>query len=285
MNAYENVPNLKSILNITNSVDDVVLRLMLEYASRQIDTLCDRVFYLFSGKKYFPKEYPDFNRSLLLGEDLLVCESLKTDTDDDGSFDDETWLVDQDYYLYPYETNIFPKSEIHIPSNGRYSFPRKRRSIEITGLWGYGDGKTSLPFKLIPSATVTLSNSTIVSGTCSNDAVFAGDTYSIGLQDSESIYILTTTGNPVTAFTCIRGIGGTTSAAWTDATVLKVLFPDLIKSICLDLATNAFTTRRSKGLSSRRIGDYFEQISSSYLKSIDNLLTDFKRTKLGYVRS
>ena len=94
-NGYAALADLKSALRITDSVDDSLLELSIESASRQIDGACDRVFYSTSATRvYRPRD--SFVTEI---DDLVSLTSLKTSSRADGQFD-ITWQA-TDYQLHP----------------------------------------------------------------------------------------------------------------------------------------------------------------------------------------
>lgn len=129
VNGYATLAELKARLNITDTREDVILEAVITAASRAIEGETGRVFYATQATRHFTAEFHD----LLFIDDLLELTALKTDADGDRAY--ETVWADTDYDLEPF--NETPKTVIRIAPNGHHSFPTVRKSVAITGSWGY----------------------------------------------------------------------------------------------------------------------------------------------------
>jgi hypothetical protein len=131
-NGYCTLAELKARLAITDSVDDGVLKAVVEAASRAIDNWTDRVFYATTATRYFTAEDGD----LLFVDDLLTVTTLKTISQNSAGARTygDTWAT-VDYDLEPF--NSTPKTRIRINPGGRYAFPTEAKGVEIVGSWGY----------------------------------------------------------------------------------------------------------------------------------------------------
>jgi len=119
--------------------------LAIDAASRWIDQYSHTRFYTTTSDEtryYTAHAY----WQLYLPDDLLSITTLKTDDDDDGTYE-TTWAT-TDYVLLP--TNAALKSKpyrsIEMASNGTLSWPtRVRNGVEIVGTFGYctGSGLTA----------------------------------------------------------------------------------------------------------------------------------------------
>lgn len=142
---YASVPELKSRLGIssTDTDDDEKLSGVLNAISRAIDWRCNRRFYTTTADetRYFTAEYGD----RLDPGDLLSITTLKTDDDEDGTYE-VTWTEDTDYYLLPLNAALDEKPYTKIvvsPLTTDAAFPVDLlKGVQIVGTWGYW---TSVP--------------------------------------------------------------------------------------------------------------------------------------------
>ena len=238
MNAYADVSTFKSadFANLTQNDEQVRFRKLLESASRYLDKRCERFFYCWEGARYY-----DGAVTLMDVDDILDITTFKLDQDGDATF--ESTLATTDYVLYP--LNTYPKSLIEISSNSDYgSFASgTRKGVEITGVFGHGDGYTATPYK-INAQTVQdnpLAAGALVLTVTATTALGAGMTLRIG---SEQIYIESVTN----ATTCVirRAMNGTTAAAHILTTPIYVYeYPEPIWQATLILAMRAWARKDS----------------------------------------
>jgi hypothetical protein len=151
-NGYATLAELKASARITDTVDDGLLELALESASRQIDQVCERNFYnagtatrIFAARDSYLTEI----------DDLISISSLKTDPEADGIFT-ITWQP-SDYVLEPLNgiSGGIPQPFTRIRARDEYLFPvvNDEPLVEVTGVWGW----TSIP-TAIRQATVLLAS-------------------------------------------------------------------------------------------------------------------------------
>lgn len=138
-NGYCSLAEIRAQLGITDAGDtteDAALEILVESVSRAIDDWTSRQFYAATQTRY----YTAMRRDVLLVDDLLSVTSLKTDDDDDGTYE-TTWAA-TDYYLGPYNAQLEsvpqPYTRIEAASSGDYWFPvRQQRGVQIVGSWGF----------------------------------------------------------------------------------------------------------------------------------------------------
>ncbi len=90
VNSYASLTELKGILGITSTTDDVMMRKILESASRSIESYCNRQFYSVTSTKYFD------GALTLWVPDLLSITTFKADEDGDGTYEtlfEGTWVT------------------------------------------------------------------------------------------------------------------------------------------------------------------------------------------------
>lgn len=155
-NGYCTLADIKAALRITDSVDDALLELSVEAASRQIGGATDRIFYnAGSATRVFLPTDP-YTCEI---DDLASLTTLKTSSAADGNFD-VTWS-NTDYELHPLNGKVggaySPFTDIK--AIGDYLFPvwtvassnSNEATVQVTGTWGW----TSVPVA-IKQATILL---------------------------------------------------------------------------------------------------------------------------------
>lgn len=151
-NGYCTLATVKAALRVTDTVDDTLIELAIEAASREIDGICDRVFYQTTATRIFQ---PD---SLITCEidDLVSVTTFKTAGD--GVTFDTTWAT-TDYQLEPVNgsaggstvpaTNVRAIGANFFPYFGSGYGPNA--TVQIAGVWGWASVPTA-----IKQATVLL---------------------------------------------------------------------------------------------------------------------------------
>jgi hypothetical protein len=149
-NGYASLTEIKAALRITDSVDDALLEMAVESASRLIDGYANRAFYsIGTATRYFVAQ-DDFICPI---DDLAGTASLVIQTagNADGHFD-TTWAAD-DYQLEPLNQVLDGQSWVFtdIRAIGDYLWPilNGEALIKVTGVWGW----TSVPIT-IKQATI-----------------------------------------------------------------------------------------------------------------------------------
>ena len=151
-NGYCTLNELKASLRIpvSDTIDDDLLELAVEAASRDIDQASERIFYSLSDTRIFiPRD--SSNTAI---DDLVSVTTIKTSTSADGAFD-VTW-TSSDYQLVPLNGvaggMTVPYDLIY--AVGDYSFPQsgQEATVEVVGTWGFSSVPTA-----IKQATVLLS--------------------------------------------------------------------------------------------------------------------------------
>jgi len=148
VNGYCSLADVKAALRITDDLDDSLLELSIESASRDIDGACERVFYqdVYAVRTYVPRD-----SFLVEIDDLVSLTTLKTSSG--GVNFDITW-ESGDYQLEP--LNSF-NSGIAYPANriraiGSYLFPvwepsnvnAQEATVQVTGTFGWSAVPTAI---------------------------------------------------------------------------------------------------------------------------------------------
>ena len=151
-NGYCTLDELKAALRITDALDDRQLESSIEAASRRIDGLCSRRFYL-DGTTSSRTYAPDRARVVTV-DDIATVTGLVVKTDSDGSGTFETTLTTGvDFQVEP--LNASTRGEpITVLRALSTTFPvssSRRATIQVTAKWGW----PSIP-DAIREATVLL---------------------------------------------------------------------------------------------------------------------------------
>jgi len=138
---YATLSDVKNALRITDTVDDSLLEISIEAASREIDGFCERVFTQSTATRIY-RPTDAFTVDL---DDLQTVTTLKTDTDGDGVFD-TTWST-ADYQLNPLNgiAGGITTPYTTLKAVGSYLFPiyeprnvnSQEASVQIAGVWGW----------------------------------------------------------------------------------------------------------------------------------------------------
>jgi len=147
-NGYATLADVKAALRITDTVDDSLLEISIEAASREIDGWCERVFTSSTATRiYRPTDV--FSVDV---DDLQSITTLKTDSDGSGVFD-VTWTT-TDYQLNPLNgiAGGITTPYTQVRAIGDYLFPiyeprnvnSNEASVQITGVWGFASIPTAV---------------------------------------------------------------------------------------------------------------------------------------------
>jgi len=277
MHSYCSVSEIKSILGISSTSDDVMLRKICESASQSIDQYTNRHFYTQSTTKYFDGAVE------LYVPDLLSITTLKTD--EDGDYDYDNTYETTDYILYGVgiedKLNTYPKTRIVIDPNGDYSSFASgyKKGVQIAGVWGYGDGISATPYIADTTITEDLTAGESAIDVTSVTNLSAGQLILIG---SEQYYIYSIS---TLTLTVEPGVNGTTAATHDTAKTIYIYqYPSDIRQACIDLSVATYQNRSKQGLQSERIGDYSYTIAGtslgkSMVESILGNIHSYKRMR------
>jgi hypothetical protein len=153
-NGYCSLADVKAALRIptADTIDDALLELSVETASRQIDDHCERVFYSTANQT---RVFAPRDSYVCEIDDLVSFTSIKTSTDGDGVFD-RTWSSIY-YQLEPLNglAGGIPSPKTSIRAVDDYLFPvyGGEATVEVVGTFGWSAIPTAIKF-----ATVLLSS-------------------------------------------------------------------------------------------------------------------------------
>jgi len=135
VNGYCSLAEIKASARITDSVDDTLLELAVESASRMVDSYTQRYFYnagtatrLFAPQDSYVSEI----------DDLITLTTLQTsDGDDFGT----TWAA-KDYQLEPLNGNVdgltgHPATRIRAVDDFLFNVLDGEATVRVVGVWGW----------------------------------------------------------------------------------------------------------------------------------------------------
>ena len=131
-NGYAILQQVKDALRITDSVDDSLIEMSIEAASREIDSYCQRVFYSTTATRTYRAD----NNFLLDIDDLVSLTTLKTSSQTAW---DTTWAA-ADYELEPTNGIVggLTQPYTRIRAINNYTFPVKSEvTVQVAGVFGW----------------------------------------------------------------------------------------------------------------------------------------------------
>jgi len=158
-NGYCSLADVKAAARITDTIDDTLLELSIESASREIDSYTERVFYSTGGtpvaRVYIPQDI-----YLVETDDIISVTTVKSDSAGDGTFD-ITWAA-TDFQLEPLNGRAggIDTPATRIRAIGDYLWPvyeprnvnSNQASVQVTGVFGFATVPTAVRQACILSA-------------------------------------------------------------------------------------------------------------------------------------
>ena len=160
-NGYCSLADVKAAARITDSIDDTLLELSIESASREIDSYTERVFYQ-TGSEGTPvaRVYVPQDLYVVETDDIVSVTTLKTDSNGDGTFD--TTFDASDVQLEPLNglAGGIETPFTRIRAVGTYLWPTyeprnvdaNQASVQVTGVFGFATVPTAVRQACILSA-------------------------------------------------------------------------------------------------------------------------------------
>jgi hypothetical protein len=158
-NPYASLSDVKLAARISDTIDDALLELSIESASRDIDAYTERVFFN-TGATAISRVYIPQDLYLLETDDIVSVSTIKSDSTGEGGFD-LTW-DEADYQLEPLNGIaggiVTPATRIRAVGAKLWPIYQPRdlnagqASVQITGVFGFA----SIPIA-IKQATVLAS--------------------------------------------------------------------------------------------------------------------------------
>ena len=150
-NGYCSLIQIKAAVGISDSVDDSLLEMAVESASRQIDSYTERFFY---NAGTATKIFAPLDNYVCATDDFITLSSVKTS--EDGETFDTTWQT-TDWQEEPLNgiSGGIDTSYTQIRAVEDYLFPVRggEATVQIAGTWGW----SSIPIA-VTQATVILAS-------------------------------------------------------------------------------------------------------------------------------
>jgi len=145
VNGYATLTQIKAYMSISDTTDDALLEDLIESASRSIDRIANRRFYLDSTAS--ARLYRAYSDIFVYVDDIGTTSSLvvKTDSNGDGTYA-KTLTLNQDYILDPLTASSLnrPFTQLTMVSNTETwpIFPGLtqnglRPGVQVTARWGW----------------------------------------------------------------------------------------------------------------------------------------------------
>jgi len=135
-NGYATLAEVKSALRITDTIDDSLLEMAIESASRLLDAYCARSFYNAGTAARYYAATNDYQTDI---DDAVSISEVATDFSADGTYD-TIWQA-SDYEVLPLNGRV---DGLPVPYNGLraigdYTFPiyNGEGLVKVTGVWGW----------------------------------------------------------------------------------------------------------------------------------------------------
>lgn len=141
-NGYATLAQVKSALRITDAIDDSIIELAIEAASRQIDSVCERFFYSTTDTRvYAPSDW-----QITEIDDLVTLTTLKTSSNVNSVFD-VTWTAGQ-YQLEPLNGIaggiVTPFNRIRAIDNLYFPENMGEATVQVEGVFGFAAVPTEI---------------------------------------------------------------------------------------------------------------------------------------------
>lgn len=135
-NGYTTLATVRTLVGIpaSDTSSDSLIEATVESVSRMIDNHTGRRFYAGTETQY----YAPITIDEVFTRDLLSITTLKTDDNDDGTFE-TTWAT-TDYNLMPFNASLEnrPYTWIETSGHGDYEFTLGvKKCVQIVGSFGY----------------------------------------------------------------------------------------------------------------------------------------------------
>ena len=146
-NGYCTLAELKAALRVQDAIDDALLELAIESASREIDGYCERMFYSTSATRV----YAPTDVYTMTTDDIVSVTTLKSSSD--GVTYDTTWTT-SDYQLEPLNgvagglvtpyTRIRAVGNYLLPAWATGTIYNLEASMQVTGVFGWAAVPTAI---------------------------------------------------------------------------------------------------------------------------------------------
>ena len=149
-NGYATLAEVKSALNIIDNVDDTILEMNIEVASRWVDTYCGRVFYSVGTAT---RDFAANDAYITLTDDLQSLTSLSTTNEVGGTY--TAWNTNE-YQLEPVNGQAggitTPYTQIRAVGDKTFNYLNDQALVRVTGVWGWASTPQPVKFATILEA-------------------------------------------------------------------------------------------------------------------------------------
>ncbi len=245
----------------------------VETASRAVDSHVDRRFYSELGTRRLTTGR---DREALYIPDVLSISSLTTDSERDGTWTGEDWTEGADYYLSPFDTRQFPKTQIVVLPDGDFRFsPEIRDNVQISATWGYGDGVSAAPWRVSGRTVTVADDSTSAATVDAEGTIFAGHTLLLG---SEQVFVEAASSSGAKTLTLQRQVNGTTAAAHDPGVPASLAqYLSAARGAALQMAVSYWNTENLHGWASEDFDGHRVEMLRKYSVMLDRMLGNFVR--------
>lgn len=154
-NEYVTAAAFKATLSLTGETyADADINVALEAASRGLDELCGRRFWVDADAAQV-RYYQPINRDIVRVDDIVTLTTLQTDPGGDGTYE-STWTLNTDHVLEPANAvaDSRPYELIVRHPTGNYYFPVGiPRGVKVTGKFGWA----AVPPAIVQATTILAS--------------------------------------------------------------------------------------------------------------------------------
>jgi hypothetical protein len=142
VNGYASLSDVKASARITDTVDDALLELAVESASRLVDSYTQRYFY---NAGTATRLFVPLDNYVTEIDDLISLSVLETS---DGDNFGTTWAT-KDYQLEPLNGNVdgltnHPATRIRAVDDYLFNVLDKEATVRVTGVWGWSAVPTAI---------------------------------------------------------------------------------------------------------------------------------------------
>ncbi len=142
VNGYCSLSDVKASARITDTVDDALLELAVESASRLVDSYTQRYFY---NAGTATRIFVPLDNYVTEIDDLISLSVLETS---DGDEYGTTWAA-KDYQLEPLNGNVdgltsHPATRIRAVDDFLFNVLDKEATVRVTGVWGWSAVPTAV---------------------------------------------------------------------------------------------------------------------------------------------
>ena len=142
VNGYASLSDVKASARITDSVDDALLELAVESASRLVDSYTQRYFY---NAGTATRIFAPLDNYVAEIDDLISLTLLETS---DGDTFGTTWAA-KDYQLEPLNGHVdgltnHPATRIRAVDDFLFNLLDQEATVRVTGVWGWSAVPTAV---------------------------------------------------------------------------------------------------------------------------------------------